>query len=106
MAGVALAEAENQWREQGERSTPSQCYGMLRDSSHATRERSRNTMKVLEENIGSKISDIPCSNIFADMSPMARDIKERISKWEYNILKRLASKAYLASAGLKKTSAK
>ena len=26
------------------------------------------TIKVLEENIGSKISDIPCSNIFANMS--------------------------------------
>ena len=26
------------------------------------------TIKVLEENIGRKISDIPCSNIFTDMS--------------------------------------
>ena len=34
------------------------------------------TIKVLEESIDSKISDIPCSNIFADMSPKARDIKE------------------------------
>ena len=30
------------------------------------------TIKVLEENIGSKISDIPHSNIFANISPMAR----------------------------------
>ena len=37
---------------------------------------SHNTTKILEENIGRKISDIPCSNIFADMSPKARDIKE------------------------------
>ena len=36
--------------------------------------------KVLEENIGGKISDIPLSNIFTDMSPRARDIKERIHK--------------------------
>ena len=43
---------------------------------------SRNTIKVLEENIGRKISDIPCSNIFTDMSPRARDIKERINKWD------------------------
>ena len=43
---------------------------------------SRNTIKVLEENIGRKISDIPCSNIFNDMSPKARDIKERINKWD------------------------
>ena len=34
------------------------------------------TIKVLEENIGRKISHIPGSNIFTDMSPRARDIKE------------------------------
>ena len=39
-------------------------------------------MKVLYENIGRKISDIPCKNIFTDMSPRARDIKERINKWD------------------------
>ena len=37
---------------------------------------------MLEENIGRKISDIPCSNIFTDMSHRARDIKERINKWD------------------------
>ena len=40
------------------------------------------TIKVVEENIGRKISDIPCSNILTDMSPKARDIKERINKWD------------------------
>ena len=40
-------------------------------------------MKVLEGNIGRKISDIPCSNILTDMSPKARDTKERIKKWEF-----------------------
>ena len=39
-----------------------------------------NTIKVLEENIGRKISDIPCSNILTDKSPKARDVKERINK--------------------------
>ena len=39
-------------------------------------------IKFLEENIGRKISDIPCSNIFTVMSPRARDIKERINKWD------------------------
>ena len=43
---------------------------------------SPDTIKVLEENIGRKILDIPCSNIFANMSPRARDIKERINKWD------------------------
>ena len=40
---------------------------------------SRNTMKVLEENIGREISDISCSDIFTDTSPGARNIKERIN---------------------------
>ena len=40
------------------------------------------TIKVLEENIGRKISDIPCSNILTDMSPKTGDIKERINKWD------------------------
>ena len=33
---------------------------------------SRDTIKVLQENVGRKISDIPCSNIFTDMSPRGR----------------------------------
>ena len=41
-----------------------------------------NTINVLEENIGRKISDIPRSNILTDTSPKARDIKERINKWD------------------------
>ena len=43
---------------------------------------SRNTIKVLEENIGRKISDIQRSNILTDTSPKARDIKEKINKWD------------------------
>ena len=43
---------------------------------------SHKTIKVLEENIGRKISDIPHSNILTDRSPKARDIKERINKWD------------------------
>ena len=34
-------------------------------------------------NIGRKISDIPHSNIFTNMSPRARDIKERITTWDF-----------------------
>ena len=43
---------------------------------------SHDTIKVLEENIDRNISDIPCGNIFTDMSPRARDIKERRHKWD------------------------
>ena len=35
------------------------------------------TIKILDENIGSKISDISCSNIFADKSPQAKETKEK-----------------------------
>ena len=42
---------------------------------------SHNTIRVLEENIGKKISDILCNNILTDMFPKARDIKETINKW-------------------------
>ena len=43
---------------------------------------SHDTIKVLEENIGRKISDVLLSNTFTDMFPKARDIKERINKWD------------------------
>ena len=36
---------------------------------------SHDTIKVLEETIGRKISDIPCSNIFTDISTKAKAIK-------------------------------
>ena len=36
----------------------------------------RDTIKVLEEHIGRKISDIPRSNIFTDTSPKARDLRK------------------------------
>ena len=44
-------------------------------------------IKILEEIIGSKMLDIPCSNIFANTSPITRDIKERINKWDLIKLK-------------------
>ena len=54
-----------------------------------------NTINILQENIGRKISDIPCSNILTDTSPKARDIKKKIKKWDLIKIK--------ASAWLKKT---
>ena len=38
--------------------------------------------KTFQENIGRKISNIPHSNIFTDMSARARDINEKINKWD------------------------
>ena len=45
------------------------------------------TIKILSENIGSKISDILRSNIFANISARAEEIKENINKWDYIKLK-------------------
>ena len=39
------------------------------------------------ENIGCKLSDIPHSSSLANISPMAREIKEKINKWDYFKLK-------------------
>ena len=36
-------------------------------------------IEVLEENLGRKISDIPCSNIFASIFPRVREIQEKIN---------------------------
>ena len=38
---------------------------------------SHKTIKILEESIGSKISDISQSNIFANISPRARDTQDK-----------------------------
>ena len=35
------------------------------------------SIKILEENIGSRASDVACSNIFTDISPLARETKEK-----------------------------
>ena len=40
---------------------------------------SHKIIKILEGNIGSNISDISCSNIFANIPPWARKTKEKIN---------------------------
>ena len=45
------------------------------------------TIKILEEKIGSKISDISYSDIFAGISPRTRETKEKINKCDYIKLK-------------------
>ena len=40
------------------------------------------TIKILDENMVRKIRGIPSNDIFTHMSPRARDIKERIKKWD------------------------
>ena len=43
------------------------------------------TMKTVEENIGSRILDIVRSNILLDISPQARETKEKINKWDIKV---------------------
>ena len=46
------------------------------------------SMKILWENIGSKISDIAHSKFLSDISPQAREIKgKKINKWDHIKLK-------------------
>ena len=39
-------------------------------------------IQIIEENIGSKISDIARRNFSSDLSPRARETKEKTNKWE------------------------
>ena len=52
------------------------------------------TIKILEENIRSKISSISPSNVppTPDMSPRARETKGKINKWDYIKLKSYTEK--------------
>ena len=62
------------------------------------------TIKVLEENIGRKTSDIPCSNIFTDMFSRASDIQESINKWNYIKLKSFyMTKEYISKMKMEPT---
>ena len=45
------------------------------------------TIKILEENIGSKTTCISHSNIFSNISPWTRETKEKINNWDYIKLK-------------------
>ena len=45
------------------------------------------TIKILEESIGSNVSDISCRNILLDLSPEAKEIKANINYWNYNKIK-------------------
>ena len=50
------------------------------------------TIKILKENIGSKISDIVRSNILLDVSPQARETKEKNQQMGQIKLKSFAQK--------------
>ena len=46
------------------------------------------TIKLLEENIGSKLLDIgPDNDFFLDLTPKAKASKAKINKWDYDKLK-------------------
>ena len=46
-----------------------------------------NMIKIIEENIGSKILDIAHRNFLLDLSLQVRNTKEKINKWDYIKLK-------------------
>ena len=49
------------------------------------------TIKLLEENIGSTLFDIGLRNTFLDMCPQAKETKAKINKWDYTKLKSLCT---------------
>ena len=49
------------------------------------------TIKILEESIGNKISNISRSNIIANIFSRVLKIKEKINKWDYNKLKKTSA---------------
>ena len=49
------------------------------------------TIKILEENSGSKILDIARRNFLSNISPQARETKEKINKWDFIKLKRFCT---------------
>ena len=44
------------------------------------------TIEILEENLGTTLSDIGISNIYLDLFPQARKTKAKINKLDYIIL--------------------
>ena len=42
------------------------------------------TIKILRENIDSRTSDIACNNIVSDLSPQAKETKEKVNTWNYS----------------------
>ena len=45
-------------------------------------------IKIVEENLGNKITDIAHSSILMDISPQAMETKENLNKWDYIKVKR------------------
>ena len=41
------------------------------------------SIKILEENIGSNLYDMGQSNLFHDTSPKARETKEKMNLWDF-----------------------
>ena len=49
------------------------------------------TIKLLEENIGSTLFDISLSNIVLDLCPQARKTKAKVNKWDLIKLKSICT---------------
>ena len=45
------------------------------------------SIKIIDEDIGSKLFDIGHSNFFHDKSPKARETKEKMNLWYFNKIK-------------------
>ena len=48
------------------------------------------SIKILDENIGSNFCDFGCSNFLLDMSPKARETEAKMNYWDFNKIKTFA----------------
>ena len=48
------------------------------------------SIKILQENTGSKLFDLGCSNFLLDMSSKARETKAKMNYWDFSKIKRFA----------------
>nr|KAF6330202.1 hypothetical protein mMyoMyo1_012212 [Myotis myotis] len=65
----------------------------------------RETIKILEESTGSKISDICRSNFFTDTAPRAMETKEKINKWDYIKIKSFSTAKEMINKAIRKPTA-
>ena len=59
------------------------------------------TIKILQEKIGSNLFDLGCSNFLLDMSLKAREIKVKMNYWDLIKIKKTSSQRRKQSTKLK-----
>ena len=54
------------------------------------------SIKILEDNRGSNLFDLGCSNFLLDMSPKARETKAKMNYWDFTKIKSFGESGWLS----------